>query len=620
MSWRESVIAEVNDEFVSNPFPTIGETITVSLRCRDSADIVAVHCRFLSDGESRVIDCAVTRRGGWLWALAPIIITQPELRYQFIFCTGNDYHFFSRRGVSHIPPAEEFDFVILADLHYPAWVPSTVFYQIFPDRFRMASADDAVITDEYTYDGFATRRMNWGDDPLPYEQGGCVDFFGGDLDGIVDAIPYLRNLGVGALYLNPIFAARTNHGYDTINYGVIDPHKGGNEGLSRLTTAMHANQMRVILDISINHVGSDHHWYQEALQGSRAAEFFTFVDGEPTTWEGFKTLLKLNYTSQTLRDAMYRSEDSVLKSYLREPYSIDGWRLDVGHNTAREGQVQLGHEVFREVRSAVKSVNREAYIVGEQWLDPRGYLNGDQWDATMNYLSSARALRRFAGGSDRFATVQENPESLWKPYTGRELGEIIAETTARIPNQLSFLQFNLLDSHDIYRFHNHDGIFSESLYRGILALLYLIPGTVSIYYGDEIGLRGSMVPNEGCRFPMEWEDSKQNRARFDLYRKLNALKKNEAALQIGAWKILHADDSVLVFSRIYKDRGFIAVVSNSPASREVGFPVCILGDSRESAVDVLTGEEAEIAGDGYVRLTLEPFGARLFGVKFSFPA
>lgn len=603
MDWKKSIFSEVNYTFVSNPYPRYNEYVKVSFRVIRNNPIKNAYIRAIIDGSSHYSKMSISRQTkhfvyyeGWLR------MSQKSINYHFIIDAGSEVLFYTRAGLFSYPPTEDHDFVIIAEFENPEWVPGSVFYQIFPDRFCQGRPELSVKTGEYEYRGHKTIKLEWGTEPLPFSKGFCLDFQGGDLYGIKEKIPYLASIGVNALYLNPIFKAMTHHRYDTIDYFNVDPHLGGNEALKELVDEIHKNGMKIILDISINHTGDKHYWFLKALEDKSSEErgFYYFNErNEYKGWAGLSELPQLNYNSKKLRELIFEGENSVVRYYIKN-FDIDGWRFDVANNTGRNGRDQFGNEIFAKIRERVKSVKRNAYLIGEHWEDNISYLLGDQLDGCMNYFASSRPLRVFAGEVDRFLRNVVEPGRKLRPSTGVEIKEQIQQHFTRLPNQIAFLQFNLIDSHDIHRFHNSP-FFERDIYKGMLIILFLLPGTVSIYYGDEIGLGGRTNDVEGCRYPMEWNEEKWDRWFLNLYSTLAKLKRAEKVLHTGAYRPLYADEDTFVFSRFDESKCFVGTLSRSEEEKKISIPVYPSGVIDEEGFDVFTSERFK-AEDGYLNV------------------
>ena len=501
-----------------------------------------------------------------------IQVDEKELRYWFEaeLEDGTDCYL-SEAGLSDYLCPWENAFVLKYDLDVPSWVPSSVCYQIFPDRFCRGNKDLGAREGDYEFDDHPIREMNWNDKPLPYNEGYCLDFFNGDLAGIASKADYLRSLGVSAVYLNPIGCSRTTHRYDCTDYFHIDPKLGGDEGYAQMLRVLHKAGIRVITDISINHTGTDHQWFKSALAGGPEEEFYyRNRRGGFDCWYNVKTLPQLNYNSDRLRDIIYRNGASVLQKFIKEPFRQDGWRLDVATSVGNHKDEKMCHEIWKEVRSALKAVNPQTYLVGEDWDDPEEYLKGDQWDASMNYAGCSRPLRRWMGERDRFFWLADNRPGKVPPYTARQLRGHLESHLKALEGQMVFQQMNLIDSHDIPRLHCHREVFDRNLYKGAVMMQFLLPGMPCIYYGDEIGIDGPMGSVENCRYPMVWDQGRWDMDLHDFYVSLGRLREEfKPALSEGQWEFGYCDDEVLEFRRQSLNQKVVLVMYRGEESRSI---------------------------------------------------
>ena len=417
--YLSSIYSDGTVEYVSNPTPERMETVKIRLKVAKAMPVDHIWIRVVRNGTHQLIgmeketaDAGVKTADSESpeYYHADVVVTENALRYQFLILTEGILYYYSQRGVRKNQWDQIYDFVLLTDYQPPSWVKQAVFYQILPDRFYNGDPSLDVADGEYTMNGNASYHVrDWNTPAAPFEQAYCMDFYGGDLVGIRKKIPYLKELGITAIYLNPIFYAPSVHKYDCIDYEVIDPHLGGEEELENLSKALHENGMHLVLDISINHTGVAHKWFNRdnlffdasvgAYQNpdSIEREYYHFEkEGKYDCWAGVDTLPVLNYCSQKLRDKLYQSEDSVLKKWLREPYQIDGWRFDVADEMCKNNAIQMDMEVWPQIRESIRAENPDAYILAESWTDNAKYLQGDCWDASMNYYGFARLLRRSA--------------------------------------------------------------------------------------------------------------------------------------------------------------------------------------------------------------------------------
>ncbi|MBR4657273.1 MAG: alpha-glycosidase [Oscillospiraceae bacterium] len=634
-AWLESVYSDGTLDFVSAPAPRLGQTVTLRLRCAADAPVDAVLLRSFPNGAEtlRAMEPGPVRRGLRYYE-TELRINEPRVCYQFCLVSGGEHYFYTQRGISSCLPGRSWDFRLLADYVQPAWVKEAVFYQIFPERFCNGDPANDVREGEYAVDGHPTLRRAWTDRVLSYEEGRCLDFYGGDLEGIRRRIPYLQGLGVTALYLNPIFRAPSVHKYDCVDYFHVDPHFGGDEALARLSAALHEAGMKLILDISINHTGSAHRWFNRdclwfdksvgAYHNPAAPErdwYFFGPDGSYKGWWGIEGLPVLNYRSESLRDVIYRAEDSVLKKWLKPPYSIDGWRFDVADVFARNDEIQLAHELWPQIRRSIKAENPQAYILAEDWGDCSEYLRGDEWDSPMNYWGCGRPLRQFVGQGDFF--LRRNPAlaRVRSRITAPELEDRVMQYLAKLPFALWENQFNLLGSHDIGRLHNDPAV-DPGEYRGAVMLQFLLMGAPSVYYGDEAEIGGEPEGNEGCRWPMPWDTDFEAGERFRFYQGLIALKRRREALRRGGMKFLCAEGGIVALARFTADEALVAVVSTEDRARELRLPLAALGAAAPAGERDLFGTAMtwRPGEDGKsVALTAMPHTAYLFDCEMRRP-
>lgn len=408
----------------------------------------------------------------------------------------------------------EYPFLNPADvIEPPEWVADAVFYQIFPERFANGDPDiDPDVTAE------------WGDDPE------LDNFFGGDLQGIIDHLDYLEDLGITALYLTPIFQSNSNHKYNIADYETIDPQFGDTETLRRLVDRAHERGIRVVLDAVFNHCGREFPPFQDVVENGRDSEYADWfhVHEFPIRFEP-----RPSYDSWGFESHMPKlnTENPEVQSYLIdaathwiEETGIDGWRLDVAD--------EVDHQFWREFRREVKSVKPEAYILGEIWHDARPWLRGDQFDAVMNYP--------FKYAVDGFLSDESIDAASFADKVGR--------FQFRYPDQVNEVMFNLLGSHDTARLqHRCDG--DDGNVRLALLLLMTSLGTPCVYYGDEIGMDGGDDPD--CRRTMIWDPAERDEELRQFVTDLIDLRSESRALRRGTMRFVVEEcrGDALVFRR-----------------------------------------------------------------------
>lgn len=609
-SWLKSIYSDGSVNFVSNPTPKKGEKIKVSLRVMESAPVCFVFFqgKFNGVGQPMKMEKEKTENGLSYYAIEAYVF-ENELRYFFLIATSSCIYYYTQHGITTFIPDEAYLFRVITDYEQPSWVKNAVFYQIFPDRFCNGNSANDLKTGEYVFDGFPAQKIeNWETPPAHYKQAHCLDFYGGDLEGIRQKIPYLKQLGITAVYLNPIFYAATVHKYDCLDYFHVDPHFGGDHALAELTKALHENGIKIILDVSINHTGIAHRWFNRdgtffpknegAFNNPQAEErefYFFNADNSYKSWFNIPTLPTLNYTSEKLRDMLYGDEDSLVKKWLKAPYNIDGWRFDVGDVMARNDELQLHHDVWPEIRTSIKEENSDAYIIAEDWSDCAEFQNGDEWDSTMNYIGSCRPIRQFYGEDDIFIGRCEELKNIPYKMTARDFEGRITGYLSRLPFVIRQNQFNLIDSHDVPRFHNDEKMTKDSV-RGALIMLFTLPGCVNMYYGDEAEIQGYTEELEGARFPMPWSKKIEETESYAFYKSLIALKTTSAAFSDGGFQFVYTEGYIVAFARFTKDELYITIASTEEEEKTVEIETGVFGESFAQARRIErdeTGNEME---------------------------
>lgn len=423
----------------------------------------------------------------------------------------------------------------------PDWVADAVFYQIFPDRFATSTAVPK-----------PSNLEPWEDPPTVH------GYKGGDLIGVVERLDHLAELGVSALYLNPVFQSASNHRYHTHDYYRVDPMLGGDEALRRLLDEAHGRGMRVILDGVFNHASRGFFQFSDILEnGDKSAYLDWFhVESFPLNaytggkigyraWWDLPALPKFNTDTEAVREFLF----DVGTYWLA--FGIDGWRLDVPS--------EIDDDAFwREFRRRCRAVRPDCYIVGEIWGDASRWLRGDQFDAVMNY-PLARTVFGFV--AERLADEEIARSGYQRiPRIGaRRVAADLAEHAERYPAPIVRSQLNVLGSHDTPRIRT---VLGDDVDAVLLAfgLQMTLPGAPCIYYGDEIGLVGGHDP--GCRQGMPWARREAWNER--ILRGITELAKLRAAhrpLRRGGFEVVHAAADVLAFTRGEGDEVLLVVAN-----------------------------------------------------------
>jgi alpha-glucosidase len=575
-----SIHHDGSSRYISAPRPEglqLGDEVTIRLRMGVHTSVNRALLRICPDGEQMFIEMrpgAVEQACRW-WE-ATLKVEMPVVSYRFLLIVEDDagaaagvwWH--NAAGTHRHIPTDADDFRLLAGYDGPAWVRDAVFYQIFPDRFADGDPASNVRDGEWEYRGHRAIARRWGEPPATGWQA-MLEFYGGDLPGVTQRLDYLAELGVNAIYLNPVFTAFSNHRYDVVDYDHVDPHLGGDAALAALRRATAERGMRFILDIVPNHCGLYHPWFQAAQADPAAAtaEFFTFRrhPDEYASWLGVRSLPKLNYRSERLRWAIYAGPEAVFRRWLRPPFSADGWRIDVANMLGRQGGDQMGAEVARGIRQAVKEENPAAYLVGEHWFDATAQLGGDAWDAVMNYAGFTHPLWHWLRG---FA-VGQHSEPRHIAAAGRWPTAALTDTwtayRAAIPWAIAQQQLNLLGSHDTQRILSL--VCGDPALNQLAACVLLTyPGVPSIYYGDEIGLAGA--GDTAARACMSWERATWNADVSALYRRLIALRRASPALIAGGFQALLVEEDTLAYLRDAATEQVIVAAHRGPALRPAG--------------------------------------------------
>jgi len=443
----------------------------------------------------------------------------------------------------------------------PAWVKDAIFYQIFPDRF---------------WNGDPTN------DPPGTEPWGSIptreNFFGGDIQGIIDKLTYLQDLGINALYLNPVFWAQTNHKYDTCDYLKIDPAFGSLGLFKDFVQEVHRYDMKVILDGVFNHCGAGFWAFEDfKVKGAQSAykDWFlsnghAFQSSPPTyqTCGGAHYLPKFNTAHPAVREYLLN-----VATYWLEETDIDGWRLDVPW--------KVPMSFWYDFRSAVKMVNPQAYLVGEIWRDAVPWIQGDIFDGAMNYRLRDYIL-------DYCIRDAMDAEDFDFELTALRQSHGSALTT----------MLNLLGSHDTPRIMTLCQNDSE---RVKLAIIFMVTylGAPMIYYGDEVGMQGGNDPL--CRGTMVWDEAQWDKSLAQTYRQMIMLRKEHPALRQGDFETLFIFNGVYGYRRSFKQDEVIVVLNPRYAQSDVTIQVQNSHWRNQQWYNILTNE-IYIAKNGFLHI------------------
>ncbi len=521
----------------------LGCRVDVRVRVAHELRADEVHVRTVVDGEPsyrRLLPVEAEGDDGATWWAGSFTLDNPVVHYRFLLLGGAaGYRWLDGAGVHPHDIADHTDFRVSAFAPPPTWLAGTVLYQVMPDRF--ARSDRGYAVPEWA------RVEDW-DAPLAEDwRTGVRQFFGGDLTGLRDRLDHLVSLGVNAVYLTPFFPAESMHRYNATSFDHVDPALGGDAALAELVAAAHERGIRIIGDLTTNHSGSGHEWFRAGAAdlGSAEAGYYYFGDDadDYVAWYGVRDLPKLNWRSTALRDRLVRGPGSVVDRWLREPFHLDGWRIDVANMTGRHREDDHNRSVARDVRATMASAGGERWLVAEHCYDASADLAGDGWHGTMAYSWFTRPVCCWLRGEAETGLM-----GLPAPPPRLDAAAVVAgirALAAGVPWSAFTASMTLLDSHDTARFRTVAGDRDRHVVG--LAFLMAFPGVPMVFAGDEVGVEGA--DSDRARRPFPWDASVWDAELLDAHRALIALRRAEPALQTGGLRWLHAADDAITFVR-----------------------------------------------------------------------
>ena len=620
--------------------PGINDQVKVRFRtCADNADEVYL----IYNGETLVMS---VEESDDLFDYYTAVIPAGEkyISYYFEIHSGCVTCYYNRIGVQkNVNP--DYNFEICPGFDVPDWAKGAVFYQIYVDRFCNGDPSNDVLDNEYCYIDSPTRQVkDWYEYPANMDVG---RFYGGDLQGVKDKLDYLQDLGVDVIYFNPLFVSPSNHKYDIQDYDYIDPHltviaeDGGeclaegdldnshaakyrkrvvdkknldasNRYFAEFVKEVHARGMRIILDGVFNHCGSFNKWldreclyeddgaYEKGAYVSASSpyrDFFKFnnehewpynpyYDG----WWGHDTLPKLNYEqSPNLREYILH----IAEKWLKPPYSVDGWRLDVAADLGYSEA--YNHDFWRAFRQRVKKTNPEALILAEHYGDCSAWLQGDQWDSVMNYDAFMEPITWFLTGMEKHS--DDRRDDLY--------GNAGAFQDAMIRNMARFCEpsletaMNELSNHDHSRFLTRTNRkvgrihtlgaaeASEGVRKGVMkeAVVFQMTwvGCPTVYYGDEAGLCGFTDPDNRRTYPWGREDQEL----LAFHREMIRIRKEHPVLRYGSTRFLTMEEQFISYGRFDGRETILVLMNNAQEERRVEIPVWLAEVPEEAELECL---------------------------------
>jgi alpha-glucosidase len=604
--------------YVPERRPAPGSSVTVRVRVPHAHRASQVVLRSVRDGEPALVPAEVEREDDReTWWSADLLLHNPVTRYRFFLQgapgTPVPYGWLNATGLHGRDVPDAADFVLSTYPSAPAWVDDCVVYQVFPDRFARSSAAPPVDADGVAPDW--AQPAAWDDPVLPRDRDGRRvghQWFGGDLDGVVEHLDHLIDLGVTCLYLTPVFPGRSNHRYDASSFDRVDPALGGTQALVRLTAAAHARGLRVVGDLTTNHTGAGHEWFAAAQADPHAptAAFYRFGEHphDYVSWLGVPSLPKLDHSSPALRDALYRGRGSVVGRWLHDPVALDGWRIDVANMTGRYADVDDAGSVARDLRAtmaeAEQETGRPTWLLAEHGHDAGADLAGDGWHGTMNYTGFTRPVWTWlrpspappaTSDADRVTFLGLPVEVPRLP--GRATARTMDDFRSGMPWRAWQASSTQLGSHDTARIRTvlgggegypadggpsgraHAGSpaadRARDLHHVALALLMTLPGVPTVFAGDEIGLTG--VNGEHARTPFPWHRPDDwDHDTLAAYRTWIRLRREHVALRRGGFRWVAVQDDALTFVREHLEESVLVHVARE-AHPEMRIDLAALG-------------------------------------------
>lgn len=613
---KQALFSDTTQDYVTPAEPRFKEKVTVRFRtAKNNVDAV-----FLISG-SKSVEMVKTEVDA-LFDYYSCVITMDEkiFGYCFQIIAGKVMCYFNSRGISK-DVQEYYNFRLIAGFRTPTWAKGAVMYQIFVDRFYNGDKSNDVLTNEYTYlDGYSEQVTDWGKYPA---QMGVREFYGGDLQGVLDKMDYLEDLGIDVIYFNPLFVSPSNHKYDIQDYDYIDPHIGkivddegellkdgqkenrfatryinrvtnkknleaSNELFAKVVKEAHKRGIKVILDGVFNHCGSFNKWldreriYEEQEGYEKGAfisedspykDYFRFhkddcwpynpsYDG----WWGHDTLPKLNYEgSRELTDYIMK----IGRKWVSAPYNADGWRLDVAADLGHSPE--FNHRFWKEFRKSVKLANPNAVIIAEHYGYSREWLQGDEWDSVMNYDAFMEPVTWFLTGMQKHSDdyredLLGNAESFWGAMTHH--GTNFTNSSLQVSmNELSnhdHSRFLTRTNKKVGRLHTLGSKAAEeginkAVFREAVVMQMTWPGAPTIYYGDEAGVCGFTDPDNRRTYPWGHED----RELIEFHKQMIRVHKLNGVLLTGSLMNLGEDYNYVAYGRFDKEEQIVVMVNNN---------------------------------------------------------
>lgn len=643
---RNALFSDTTEDYVSPSEPNPYSQVTIRFRgAVNNIDRV-----FLINKNNKIMLTKADKDEYFDYFAGQVEVENEEFSYYFEVQVGKISCFYDTRGVVR-EALPEYAFRIIPGFKTPAWAKGAVMYQIYVDRFYNGDTTNDVLSGEYEYIGDKTVQVkDWDKYPAIM---GVREFYGGDLQGVLDKMDYLQELGVEVIYFNPLFVSPSNHKYDIQDYDYIDPHFGriisdegellspeqwenryasryidrvtnkknleaSNQMFAEVVAEAHKRGMKVILDGVFNHCGSFNKWmdkeriYENAEGYEKGAfvakespyhNYFQFYNENAWPynssydgWWGHDTLPKLNFEkSKELFDYVMR----IAAKWVAPPYNADGWRLDVAADLGHSPE--YNHYFWEEFRKAVRNANPNAIVLAEHYGSPREWLNGKEWDTVMNYDAFMEPVTWFLTG------MQKHSDD----YRGDLYGNAESFKDAMQHYMANFttpslqIAMNELSNHDHSRFLTRTNKkvgrtntlgpqaanegVNKAVMREAVVMQMTWPGAPTIYYGDEAGVCGFTDPDNRRTYPWGKEDHDMIRFHKEMIR----IHRENTELKTGSLKFIAEDYNVIGYGRFNRKSQIAVMVNNNDYQIEKEISVWPLGVPKEGMMRQLMLTSAE---------------------------
>ncbi|MCI5958589.1 MAG: glycoside hydrolase family 13 protein [Lachnospiraceae bacterium] len=643
---KRALFSDMSSEFVCPPDPNPYSIVTIKFRAaKNNIDKVYFVCKnekhlMMKYKSDELFD----------WYEYDLELDDEKVAYYFEVTAGKITCVYDFRGVAK-NVEDYYKFVIVPGNRVPRWAKGAVMYQIYVDRFYNGDPTNDVLTDEYNYIGEHVNRVeDWGKYPAVM---GVREFYGGDLQGVLDKMDYLQDLGIDVIYFNPLFVSPSNHKYDIQDYDYIDPHFGKivndqgnllepwqneNKDASRYINRIankenleasnalfatvveeaHRRGMKVILDGVFNHCGSFNKWLDreriyENFEGyekgayisadSPYRDYFHFYDENrwpynPTYdgWWGHDTLPKLNYEGS---DNLYNYILHIGKKWVSPPYNADGWRLDVAADLGHSPE--FNHKFWKDFHKAVREANPEAIVLAEHYGSPKEWIENGEWDTVMNYDAFMEPITWFLTGMQKHSDdyredLYGNADSFWGAmhYHG-----------AAFCGDSFHIAMNELSNHDHSRFLTRTNKrvgrvntmgpeaanegVDKAVMREAVVMQMTWAGAPTIYYGDEAGVCGFTDPDNRRTYPWGHEDHDL----IEFHKVMIRIHKESTAFKYGSLKYLIGDYNLIGYVRFFEDDHYITLINNNDYEVDREYSVWESGIPRECEMERIVQTDSE---------------------------